>query len=404
MINRSETPAHYTTIGEIVQKYRLQEQLTITQLANLTGISKGVISKIETEETRRPELRTMRLLIQALFIPEEEIMDAYLKVEQRTEIIEELLDDAISSNQLCLVQKLTRSLLSSPQEETDKLLEKLYHHIKRMNHSAIQIMLCQVMIDYAREHGMQVYVAKGLLHIYLSMQDRFSSPETYHTGISVLFYDDLLHTEERILLHETLLLHAFYLGYYEVCISSGERILKLDQEKNERTIKTIYLLFHAHYLQGNFQKAAYYEQLYPGRSQYSLPEYARLMKALLILSSPYKNAGLYQLKKCLTYATDKTFFTIMLHMLETLLIENDLAGVEALLREHPITVPLQTDCILQKNFSHLERLLAHFYTKKGELQKAAHHYGKSIQLYSYAFPPHLSPSIQGLLSLTNDED
>jgi transcriptional regulator with XRE-family HTH domain len=50
----------YTTIGELIRKYRERANLTITQLANLAGIHKAVISKIENGDTKRPEWKTIK--------------------------------------------------------------------------------------------------------------------------------------------------------------------------------------------------------------------------------------------------------------------------------------------------------------------------------------------------------
>lgn len=59
---------HYTTIGDMIKRYREREQLTITQLANLSGVHKGVISKIELGDTKRPELRTIKPIANVLGI------------------------------------------------------------------------------------------------------------------------------------------------------------------------------------------------------------------------------------------------------------------------------------------------------------------------------------------------
>ena len=51
----------FTTLGELIRGKRADMGLSLSELGRMTGISKGVLSKIENDETKRPELRTLKL-------------------------------------------------------------------------------------------------------------------------------------------------------------------------------------------------------------------------------------------------------------------------------------------------------------------------------------------------------
>ncbi|TPH12012.1 XRE family transcriptional regulator, partial [Brevibacillus laterosporus] len=48
----------FTTLGELIKKKRVEIGISLSEVSRVTGISKGVISKIESGETKSPELRT----------------------------------------------------------------------------------------------------------------------------------------------------------------------------------------------------------------------------------------------------------------------------------------------------------------------------------------------------------
>ncbi|MBA4534470.1 helix-turn-helix domain-containing protein, partial [Brevibacillus halotolerans] len=81
----------FTTLGELIRGKRADTGLSLSELGRMTGISKGVLSKIENDETKRPELRTLKPIADVLDIPYEQIIEWYIKVEHRAEVFDDFL-------------------------------------------------------------------------------------------------------------------------------------------------------------------------------------------------------------------------------------------------------------------------------------------------------------------------
>ncbi|ATO51419.1 helix-turn-helix transcriptional regulator [Brevibacillus laterosporus] len=73
----------FTTLGELIKIKRLELGISLSELGRLSGISKGVLSKIESGETKRPELKTLKPIAEVLSIPYEEIIERYIEIEHR---------------------------------------------------------------------------------------------------------------------------------------------------------------------------------------------------------------------------------------------------------------------------------------------------------------------------------
>ncbi|WP_373568848.1 helix-turn-helix domain-containing protein, partial [Paenibacillus alvei] len=60
-----------------IHRYRRNSGMTLTQLAESSGIHIGTISKIENENVKRPEYTTLRPLAEALHIPLDTVIELY---------------------------------------------------------------------------------------------------------------------------------------------------------------------------------------------------------------------------------------------------------------------------------------------------------------------------------------
>jgi len=58
-----------STIGEILKKHRELNNLTLKQLANISGVGPSTISDIETGKAKNPRMDTLEKLAKALKIP-----------------------------------------------------------------------------------------------------------------------------------------------------------------------------------------------------------------------------------------------------------------------------------------------------------------------------------------------
>ncbi|MDA5108229.1 helix-turn-helix transcriptional regulator [Brevibacillus thermoruber] len=97
-------------------RYRRQENITISELAERTGVSKSVLSRIESGETKRPGFTTCKKITRALQIPYASLVSSYLDVTERAEMLKFLLEEAVSLNNRSLVRK-AESEISFPHIE-----------------------------------------------------------------------------------------------------------------------------------------------------------------------------------------------------------------------------------------------------------------------------------------------
>lgn len=91
VVKESVHTLEFATIGDVLKKYRKQSNLSISQLARLTGVHKGVIAKIENGSTRRPGLKITMPLAKVLNIPTDKIVELYIEIDKRPEVLFGLL-------------------------------------------------------------------------------------------------------------------------------------------------------------------------------------------------------------------------------------------------------------------------------------------------------------------------
>ncbi len=273
---------HYTTIGEMIKKNRELANITISQLGILTGLSKGVISKIELGETKRPELKTIKAIATVLTIPYQEIVEYYTEVEQRVEALHELLLEVIEFSNIPLVSKVALKLLQSPQGETMGTLDRLFQLANTVEKIEIKLLLYSIMIKYARERGIPSYVAKGLLHTYLlERQDLKRLEETFKNGEELLHYIDFLSMEERITFYFRLGLHAHNTKKYEQCIQLCESGLKEDKSTSELKARAYLAMINSYLISGHYDAVESHLPVYETFPYGFVEESSKLTKAIV---------------------------------------------------------------------------------------------------------------------------
>ncbi|QDX95278.1 helix-turn-helix domain-containing protein [Brevibacillus laterosporus] len=378
---------YYVTIGEIIRNYRQQANLSITQLAHMTRISKGVISKIENADTRRPELKTLKPIVEQLHIPYTEIIEAYLLVEPRLEILEELLEDALRLGNLQLVRKIALSYLKSPQEETDSLLRKLYEQTQQVKDNVLKQALYDLMAQYARDHGLLQHLAQLFLQLYLMAQQKEADFESaYYLGKNVLFYASLLPAEQQIQLYQNMSMHAYLLCRYDESIVYSQQLLQMTQRKHAHTLYAYSTLFYSSYALEDFQRAKEAFICYSQISRTSSSEQFRLMRALLEYRVGNKATAIRQLKKCLTLASRKTIQLVVNQLIEIYLDYDHVLNIASLLEDQSFW-SIQPETYLEKrSCGHFYRLLGQYYQRLGEYKQAEQSYLHSLICYGDYHP------------------
>lgn len=267
----------YTTIGELIQKYRKEANLTLSEVANRARLNKGVISKIENGDTRRPGLKTTKAIARALQIPFEEMIEPYLKIEQRVEVLHEILLEAIERSNLSFISKIALQILQSPQQDSYSALQLLYTTADRISAVDVKILLYNTIVKYARERGIPQYIAKGLLQSYLiERRDFFRLEDTFQHGEEITHYVDFLSPEQRVVFYYRMALHAHNIKKYEKCISYSQAGFMEDRSTSELKARAYLAMINS------FSRLGHYDAVEEHLKEFETYEYDFVMESTMI--------------------------------------------------------------------------------------------------------------------------
>ncbi|MFW5437864.1 helix-turn-helix domain-containing protein [Paenibacillus apiarius] len=98
-------------VGELIHDYRKRARYTLHQLSALSGIPKGTISKIERGETKHPELDTVLALSSPLLISYEDVVNHYVVMEKRKNILHHMLLEAVRVSDMNIIEKVAARFL-----------------------------------------------------------------------------------------------------------------------------------------------------------------------------------------------------------------------------------------------------------------------------------------------------
>ncbi|AIG28457.1 helix-turn-helix domain-containing protein [Brevibacillus laterosporus] len=112
----------FTTLGELIKRKRVEIGISLSEVSRMTGISKGVISKIESGETKSPELRTLKPIADVLKIPYEDIIEYSIQVERRYGLYDDFLSEAIEISNPSLINKVAIKFLENIRKERNVLI------------------------------------------------------------------------------------------------------------------------------------------------------------------------------------------------------------------------------------------------------------------------------------------
>ncbi|MFB0844298.1 helix-turn-helix domain-containing protein [Paenibacillus oleatilyticus] len=69
------------TIADFIFQLRKEKSLTYAELEELTGVSRGVLHKIEIGETKHPEYKTVKAISPVLLVPYFQVIEGYIENE-----------------------------------------------------------------------------------------------------------------------------------------------------------------------------------------------------------------------------------------------------------------------------------------------------------------------------------
>lgn len=322
----------HTTIGDLIRQHREEANLSLSQLAHQSGVDKAGISRIERGETKRPELRTVQLLADVLGIPYEVYVSHYIDVEQRPDVLHDMLMEAIRLANISLAAKVALRFLESPHKDSYDLIEQLFQTAINTTDPEMKLALLNHIIDFSRNHGIQTYFAKGILHKYLMDRDDFSKLDsTYHTGKNIIQYDNFLSHEEKILLYYKLGVHAYVLRLYKECSELCEHVIRNDNRDSCFKAEAFFALCNSYYYLGDYTRAKYYLEEYSKFSFPNVAENVRFMTGSINGKTGNTDLAVAQLESFLEHSSDFNIIYIVTTLFELYLEKKDYSGIENLL-------------------------------------------------------------------------
>ncbi|MCR8987700.1 helix-turn-helix domain-containing protein [Brevibacillus laterosporus] len=392
----------YTTLGEYIRNKRLEMGISLSELSRRTGLSKGVLSKIEVGDTKHPLLRTIKTIGEVIYMPKDEIISIYLRDEKNPDILQELLEEAIAINNLEIVKNIALQFLGSPAEDSYTLIEQLFTITNKVKDIPSKCKLYSTMIEYARERGMQDYLARGLLELYLIERDDFCKLEsTYASAKYLLHYVNFLSEEQRIIAYYKLGVHAFNLRYYEEAIELCKKVVVEDHTDSEIKRYALVAIYNSYYHLNDFRNARYYLDMYsklkpkdtkdqPGPFSSALAKSFQdienhsndeivVFSALLAGKEGKVNEAIETLLECLHHVEEYHYIDVVNGLYELLLLKGNIGELDKL--EYTENVIKNITVFTPYKGSGVARyykLKAEFYERKLMYSKACSYYVKSM--------------------------
>ena len=376
MGERISTLLQFTTIGEIIKKYRENRSLTISKLADLSGVSKGAISKIERGETERPEFNTITRIAKILEMPMGELIEHYVEIDKRPEVLFELINEAIQLSSISLVTKVALRFLQTPYEESHILMERLYDLVGSLTDKSFHMPLYDVIIKYARERGIQRFLAKGLMQKFLiEMLDLKRLEESFQIGEEVLHYVDFLDREERIHFYYQMAFQAHDMKKYEKCIEFGKMGHAEDPTVNEIKERVALAICNSYYRMDNITVLDEHLRMYEKLGYRFVIDRLKYYRAIILSKNGQYDKAIPLLYECVEEATKINRLHRVNILLETLIKINDADAIQQILEREEKNFAF--DFTSPYNFSELGR----YFRQKATFQVTQGAFDDGIEAY-----------------------
>ncbi|MED1788849.1 helix-turn-helix transcriptional regulator [Brevibacillus laterosporus] len=374
----------FTTLGELIKGKRVDMGFSLSELGRMTGISKGVLSKIESGETKRPELRTLKPIVDALEIPYEEIIERYVDVEHRIDILDQLLSESIEISNKILITKVAQQIMKSPNEDTYVILEHLYDRSSLIINNEVRLVLYDVIIKYARLHGVPKYIAKGLLQKYLIERiDLKHLEDTFKKGEEILHYIDFLDKEEKIKLYYKMSFDAHDIKKYEKCIELGKLGHAEDATNNEVKERVALAICNSYFRMKNFSSLEEHLKIYERLDYRFIIERTKTFRSVILSKKGEYQEAIPLLKECVEEATKNNRIHRVNELLEALLNINDVDSVQQIIEREEKNFPFDFHNVY--NFSGLGKYFKYkgtFLVDCGLFDQGMEAYLQSMHFYS----------------------
>ena len=327
------------SFAEMVKEHRSKKKMTLSELAEKTGINKSVLSRIESGAIKRPEFSKCQKISSVLHIPHESLISFYLDISERADIIKRLLKEAIACSDRYLVRKAANKLLEAPKMNEFLALDHLLQAANASDAEEIKLTLYDVMIAHTKKRGIPFYLAKALFERYLiERYDFYRMEESYRRGKELLVYMEYLQPADRIEAYYRLGLQAYALKYFDECISLCKEAVEKDSSVNELQSSALLAITNAYINVGDCILAELYLKRYE-KHPYSQANRARYLRAQLYVKNSEFDKAIAELKACLADSAHEGRIAIAVDLMEVYLQTGDSYGVNELVKQESQFMP-----------------------------------------------------------------
>ncbi|WP_186786156.1 helix-turn-helix domain-containing protein [Paenibacillus agilis] len=393
------------SLGELIHKYRTKSNVSLSELARITEVSKGTLSKLENGEVQKPEYYKLQAVTDALGIAFEEYIGLYIQAEKSASAVLRIFSEAIDRN--CptkTVVHIAERYLTIAKGESYDVIAKFFDIAIQKSETTLKLELLNLLIKYSRSHGIMPYIAKGLFQKYLIERNDFSKlQETYRSGRYLLDYVGFLSEKESLELHYRLAVHALNLEQYRESIELSEYVIKNDITHSEYRAHAIFCACNSHYYLNEFGKSRAYLKEYSKLPFPFIRDNVSLMTGCISARSGNIDIGLTQLEEYLENPSEYNIIHVVVALTDLYIAKSDFDSLRKLFvyeeqmvnsLEDARTVPFK-----RAQLAYFYKLKGDFLIEKEESWKAYEYYRKSA--LEYAQISYYEKAFNSLLLITN---
>ncbi|MCR8966160.1 helix-turn-helix transcriptional regulator [Brevibacillus halotolerans] len=318
----------FTAVGDLIRIKREQMGMSISELGRVSGVSKSILARLESGETKRPELKTIKAISDVMDLPYKDIFEYYAETEIRIDALEKLILEAIEIKEFEVIPSLAQKFLISSNEDTYTAIERLHNFTKTISNEDVRLILYNFIIKYARQHGIPKYVSKGLLNKYLIERINLKHlEETFKIGEEILHYIDFLGHEEKISLYYKMAFDAHDIKKFEKCIELGKLGHALDETSNEIKERVALAIFNSYFYLNEFEELEKHLLVYEKLGYHFILKRIKYLRAIILSKIGQYQKAIPLLRECVEEAKDNNRLHRVNQLIEVLLRVNDVNSV-----------------------------------------------------------------------------
>ncbi len=328
---------------------------------------------MKTEIQNARNGKTIKAIASILDIPYEQLLECYMDVDQRPDVLLELISEAIEFSDIPLASKVALKFLESTREDTYTSLERLYTFTGAVTNTEARLSLYNLIVTYARERGVPPYIAKGLLQQYLIERlDLKRLEKSFRIGEEIIHYAGFLSREEQIVFYFRMALHAHNTKRYKQCIEFCKAGLALETAETELTARAFLAMINSYLLTGNYDPI---ESLLPDYESFGYDFVEESARAIVKAKKGEYDQAIPMLKKCLEETSKPARIHVINELLEIYLKMDDFTSITELIEAEDQFLPFHV------NTPYKHASLGEYYKYKGTYQFRAGKFDEGLTSY-----------------------